>query len=55
MASSIAPAVSAAVISFRRSRPGSPWMPMPSSISSSPSVKLGLPLEGVVQEVRATP
>ncbi|GBC87763.1 hypothetical protein HRbin12_01781 [bacterium HR12] len=40
---------------FIRSRPGSPWMPMPISISSSPSSKVGLPACGTVQEVRAMP
>ena len=38
-----------------RRRPGSPWMPTPISISSSPSVKVGLPAAGTVQLVSATP
>ena len=38
-----------------RSRPGSPWMPMPISTSSSPSSKVGEPAAGTVQEVRARP
>src|SRR4029450_9340437 len=38
-----------------RSRPGSPWMPMPISTSSSPSSKVGDPAAGTVQEVRASP
>ena len=36
-------------------RPGSPWMPMPISISSSPSSKVGLPAAGTVHEVSAMP
>ena len=38
-----------------RSRPGSPWMPTPSSISSSPSSNVGRPAEGTVQDVSARP
>ena len=38
-----------------RSRPGSPWMPTPISISSSPSPNSGDPFAGGVQAVRATP
>ncbi len=40
---------------LRRTRPGSPWIPMPSSISSSPSSKVGVPAEGVVHDVSAMP
>jgi hypothetical protein len=38
-----------------RSRPGSPWMPIPISASSSPSSKVGDPAAGTVQEVSASP
>src|SRR5882724_2420232 len=38
-----------------RRRPGSPWMPTPSSISLSPRVKVGFPAAGTVQLVSATP
>ena len=38
-----------------RRRPGSPWMPTPTSISSSPISKIGVPLAGGVQQVSATP
>src|SRR5580658_1644867 len=38
-----------------RSRPGSPWMPMPISISDGPSSKVGLPAAGTVHEVSAMP
>ena len=41
--------------SLIRSRPGSPWMPMPISISSSASVKLGSPACGTMQGVSARP
>ena len=34
--------------SFSRARPGSPWMPTPTSISSSGRSKPGLPAAGVV-------
>lgn len=37
------------------SRPGSPWIPMPSSISSSPSSNDGSPECGTVHGVSATP
>ena len=40
--------------SFSRRRPGSPWMPTPTSISSSGRSKPGLPADGVVQAVSAT-
>ena len=40
---------------FSRKRPGSPWMPMPISTSSSPSSKLGLPEAGVMHGVSAMP
>ena len=35
--------------------PGSPWMPIPISTSSSGSSKLGFPAEGTVQGARAIP
>ena len=38
-----------------RVRPGSPWMPTPTSISFSGSAKVGLPTCGTVQEVSAMP
>ena len=38
-----------------RSRPGSPWMPMPISTSSSGRSNVGDPAAGTVQEVRASP
>ena len=38
-----------------RQTPGSPWMPMPSSISSSPMENVGLPAWGTVHGVSATP
>ena len=38
-----------------RPSPGSPWIPIPISISSSAMEKLGLPTRGTVQGVRATP
>ncbi len=41
--------------SFSRYRPGSPWIPIPISISSSPRSKVGFPTWGTVQEVRAIP
>ena len=41
--------------SFARRRPGSPWMPTPISISSSPSSNSGEPLAGGVQAVSAMP
>ena len=40
--------------SFSRRRPGSPWMPTPTSISSSGRSKPGLPAAGVVHAVSAT-
>ena len=40
---------------FSRKRPGSPWMPMPISISSSASSKLGSPAAGVMHGVSAMP
>ncbi len=36
-------------------RPGSPWIPMPISISSSSSAKLGSPACGTVHARMATP
>src|SRR5918997_973280 len=38
-----------------RSTPGSPWIPIPISISSSPISKMGSPLSGGVQLVNAIP
>ncbi|CAM5732187.1 hypothetical protein SFUMM280S_05646 [Streptomyces fumanus] len=55
IASTAASAISPAVIIGRRSRPGSPWMPMPSSSSPAGRSKVGLPLAGVVQAPSATP
>ena len=51
----ISSAMASAGASLARRRPGSPWMPTPNSISSSPISKLGLPAAGTVQEVSATP
>ncbi len=48
-------AISCEVIIARRSRPGSPWMPTPSSSSPGGRSKVGLPLAGVVQALSATP
>ena len=47
--------VSYAVFSLMRSRSGSPWIPMPISISSSPSSKVGLPAAGTAHDVSAMP
>ena len=47
--------ISSAEASFIRWRPGSPWMPIPISISSSAISKVGLPAAGTVQLVRAMP
>ena len=47
--------ISSALASLRRSRPGSPWIPTPISISSSPISKVGLPAAGTVQLVSAMP
>ena len=47
--------ISSAVLSGSRWVPGSPWMPMPTSISSSPSSKPGLPAAGTVQGAMAAP
>jgi hypothetical protein len=47
--------ISAAGASFTRSRPGSPWMPIPISISSSPRSKVGFPAAGTMHEVNAMP
>src|SRR6202040_1749762 len=38
-----------------RARPGSPWMPIPSPTSASPSSKVGLPAAGTMHELSATP
>ena len=40
---------------FSRLIPGSPCMPTPYSISSSPISNVGVPLAGTVQEVKAKP
>ena len=40
---------------FVRWRPGSPWIPMPTSISSSPISKSGVPRTGGVHELSAMP
>ena len=48
-------AISSAVIIFFTSIPASPWMPMPTSISSSAIVKVGLPTFGTMHGERATP
>ena len=47
--------MSFALASFSRRRPGSPWMPTPISISSSPSSNSGEPFAGGVHEVSAMP
>ncbi len=54
-ASSSSSTIALAVASFSRRRPGSPWMPTPISISSSPSSNSGEPLAGGVHEVSAMP
>src|SRR6218665_3847772 len=48
-------AMSRAVPVGTRVRPGSPWIPTPSSISPSGRSKVGLPAAGTVQDVRAIP
>ena len=55
MAATISSAISFAVRSATRRRPGSPWMPTPISISVAPMSKVGLPAAGTVQLVSATP
>ena len=47
--------IASAGSSGSRSRPGSPWMPMPISISSAPSSNVGLPACGTVHGVSAIP
>src|SRR5215469_16374213 len=54
-ASSSSSTIAFALASFSRRRPGSPWMPTPISISSSPSSNSGEPLAGGVHEVSAIP
>src|SRR5580700_6376707 len=54
-ASSSSSTIAFALASFSRRRPGSPWMPTPISISSSPSSNSGEPLAGGVHEVSAMP
>ena len=51
----ISAAISSALRSLPRQTPGSPWMPMPISISSSAISKVGLPACGTVQDVSAAP
>jgi len=46
MASVSASVISSALIISVRSVPGSPWIPIPSSISSSPRSKVGSPFSG---------
>ena len=48
-------AISSTGASFSRRRPGSPWMPMPTSTSSSPSSNVGVPAAGTTHDVRARP
>src|SRR3954447_13344140 len=54
-ASTITSATCAAVPSASRRRPGSPWMPMPISISPAGRSKIGLPAAGGVHDDSATP
>ena len=54
-ASSSSSMIALALASFSRRRPGSPWMPTPISISSSPSSNSGEPFAGGVHEVSAMP
>ena len=51
----ICAATSAALPSCARRRPGSPWMPTPSSISPGLIWKIGEPADGGVHELSATP
>src|SRR5258706_354719 len=55
MASSATAASSREGVRAARVRPGSPWMPIPSSTSASPSSKVGLPAAGTTHELSATP
>jgi hypothetical protein len=54
-ASIMSSAISPALPSGRRSRPGSPWMPMPTSISPSGRSKIGAPAAGGMHDDSATP
>jgi hypothetical protein len=55
MGCSSSSAISDAVPTGSRRRPGSPWMPMPTSISLSGRSKVGVPAAGTVHEVSAMP
>src|SRR6516164_4132863 len=55
IALSISSAIASAEPSLLRHRPGSPWMPTPTSISSGPSENVGLPAAGTVHGVNAIP
>src|SRR5436309_2320183 len=55
IASAISATISAAGLTFSRRRPGSPWMPTPSSISSAPISNVGVGEAGVQADVNATP
>ncbi len=55
MASNISSTMASAAFSLSRRRPGSPWMPMPTSISSSAISNSWAPFSGGTHEVRATP
>ena len=48
-------AMSSTGASFSRRRPGSPWMPMPTSTSSSGRSKVGVPAAGTTHDVSARP
>ena len=48
-------AMSSTGASFSRRRPGSPWMPMPTSTSSSGRSNVGVPAAGTTHEVSARP
>ena len=54
-ASTSSSTIALASASFSRRRPGSPWMPTPISISSSPSSNSGEPFAGGVHDVSAMP
>ena len=55
VASTSSSTIAFASASFSRRRPGSPWMPTPISISSSPSSNSGEPFAGGVHDVSAMP
>ena len=44
-------AISSTGASFSRRRPGSPWMPMPTSTSSSGGSKVGVPAAGTTHDI----